>query len=80
MDHNWVVVFITQHGIPITQAKMALSHKARITQVFEKVVKNKLSHKLLKKIFFTVIQVALVISFRYKKFRIYILNSVSLLN
>ena len=53
-----VVVFITQHGIPFTQAKMALSHKARITQVFEKVVKNKLSHKLLKKLFFTVIQVA----------------------
>ena len=26
-----VVVFITQHGIPITKAKMALSHKARIT-------------------------------------------------
>ena len=47
-----MVVFITKHGIPITQAKMALSHKARITQVFEKVVKNKLSHKLLKKIIF----------------------------
>ena len=46
------MVFITQHGIPITQAKMALSHKARITQVFEKVVKNKLSHKLLKNLFF----------------------------
>ena len=26
-----VMVFITQHGIPITQAKMALSHKECIT-------------------------------------------------
>ena len=23
----WVMVFITQHGIPITQAKMTLSHR-----------------------------------------------------
>ena len=67
----WENICITQHGISITQVKMALSHKACITQVFEKVVKNKLSNKLLKKLFFTVIQVALVISFRYKKFRIY---------
>jgi hypothetical protein len=29
---NWVMVFITLHGI--TQAKMNLSHKACITQVF----------------------------------------------
>ena len=28
---NWVMVFITQHGISITQVKIALSHKACIT-------------------------------------------------
>ena len=52
------MVFITQHGISITQAKMALSHKACITWIFKKLVKNNLSYKILKKLFFTVIKVA----------------------
>ncbi len=62
-----VMVFITQHGIPIIQAKMDLSHKACITHVFEKVIKNKLSHKILKKNVFyrnPSRMVPLIISFR----------------